>query len=237
MNYERKRVMLAGMRDGIPIAAGYLVVAFTLGIVAKNAGLNDTQGALASFFNLASAGEYAGFVTISEDAAYFEIILVTLIANARYLLMTSVLSQKFSRKTSFIHRLGVGFGTTDEIFGITVARRGAINPYYNYGAMLVAVPAWTIGTAIGIDMGNILPNSAVSALGVALYGMFLAIIIPPARQDKIICALIIISFIASFIAYALPVVGDLSAGTRTIILTLIIAGGAAYFKPIKEVRR
>lgn len=230
-------MLFAGMRDGVPIALGYLVVAFTLGIVAKNAGLNVFEGALASFLNLASAGEYAGFLTISADAPYLEIVLVTLITNARYMLMSSVLSQKFSPRTSFIHRIGVGFGVTDEIFGITVGRRGAINPYYNYGAMLVAVPAWSIGTAIGIDMGNVLPISTVSALSVALYGMFLAIIIPPARDDKFIGKLVVLSFAASFIAYALPIVGDLSAGARTILLTLIIAGGAAYFKPVKEVKK
>lgn len=231
---NKTKVMLNGVRDGIPIALGYLVVSFTLGIIARNAGLNDIQGALASFLNLASAGEYAGFLTIEADAPYLEIILITIVANARYMLMSCVLSQKFSNKTPLIHRIGVGFGVTDEIFGITVRRKGALNPYYNYGAMLIAVPAWTIGTAIGIDMGNVLPDYAVSALGVALYGMFLAVIIPPIKKEKILGGLILISFIASFIVANLPFVSELSAGTRTIILTLIIAGGAAYFRPIAE---
>lgn len=231
---NRSKVMLAGVRDGVPIALGYLVVSFTLGIIAREAGLNNFEGAIASFFNLASAGEYAGFMTIKADAPYLEIILITLVANARYMLMTCVLSQKFSDKTPFIHRIFVGFGATDEIFGITVRRKGALNPYYNYGAMLIAVPAWTIGTAVGIDMGNILPDYAVSALGVALYGMFLAVIIPPIKEEKILGILILISFVASFIAANLPFISELSAGTRTIILTLIIAGGAAYLKPVAE---
>ena len=231
---NKKRIFVAGMIDGMPIALGYLVVSFTLGIIAKNAGLNDIQGFIASFLNMASAGEYAGFLTIKADAPYLEIILITIVANARYMLMSCVLSQKFSSRTSIWHRLGVGFGVTDEIFGITVRRKGTINPYYNYGAMAVAVPAWSIGTSIGIDMGNVLPDYAVSALGVALYGMFLAVIIRPIKCEIMLGSIVLISFVASFIAANFPFIGELSEGTRTIILTLIIAGGAAWLKPVKD---
>lgn len=223
-----------GMRDGMPIALGYFVVSFTLGIAAKNAGLTPFQGFLASFFNNASAGEYAGFTTIAADAAYLEIALITLVANARYLLMSCVLSQKFSPDASIWHRIFVGFDVTDEIFGITVARPGRLDPYYNYGAMLVALPGWSVGTAVGVAAGNILPIEAVSALSVALYGMFLAVIIPPARQDKIVGALVLLSFLASFVAVHLPGLMELSGGTRTIILTVLLSGLAAYFFPVKE---
>ncbi len=223
-----------GVRDGMPIALGYFVVSFTLGIAAKNAGLTPFQGFLASFFNNASAGEYAGFTTIAADAAYLEIALITLVANARYLLMSCVLSQKFSPDASIWHRIFVGFDVTDEIFGITVARPGRLDPYYNYGAMLVALPGWSVGTAVGVAAGNILPIEAVSALSVALYGMFLAVIIPPARQDKIVGALVLLSFLASFVAVHLPGLMELSGGTRTIILTVLLSGLAAYFFPVKE---
>lgn len=233
MSENRKKVFLSGMRDGVPIALGYLVVSFTLGIMARGAGLTDVQGFITSFINLASAGEYAGFLVIREDAPYLEIVLITLVANARYLLMSCALSQKFSYRTSLLNRLGVGFGVTDEIFGITIRRNGVINPYYNYGAMSVAVPAWAIGTAIGIDMGNILPDYAVSALGVALYGMFLAVIIPPIKGEKFLGSLILGSFVLSSILFKLPFFCTLSEGMRTIILTLVIAGAAAYLRPIK----
>ena len=223
-----------GVRDGMPIALGYFVVSFTLGIAAQNAGLTPFQGFLASFFNNASAGEYAGFTTIAADAAYLEIALITLVANARYLLMSCVLSQKFSPDASIWHRIFVGFDVTDEIFGITVARPGRLDPYYNYGAMLVALPGWSVGTAVGVAAGNILPIEAVSALSVALYGMFLAVIIPPARQDKIVGALVLLSFLASFVAVHLPGLMELSGGTRTIILTVLLSGLAAYFFPVKE---
>ena len=223
-----------GVRDGMPIALGYFVVSFTLGIAAKTAGLTPFQGFLASFFNNASAGEYAGFTTIAADAAYLEIALITLVANARYLLMSCVLSQKFSPDASIWHRIFVGFDVTDEIFGISVARPGRLDPYYNYGAMLVALPGWSVGTAVGVAAGNILPIEAVSALSVALYGMFLAVIIPPARQDKIVGVLVLLSFLASFVAVHVPGLMELSGGTRTIILTVLLSGLAAYFFPVKE---
>lgn len=232
MNRINKQALADGFRDGIPIGLGYFVVSFTLGITAKHAGLNPFQGFLASLFNNASAGEYAGFTVIAADAPYIEIAIITLVANARYLLMSTVMSQKFSADTPFYHRIFVGFDVTDEIFGITIARQGRLNPFYNYGAFLTALPGWSIGTALGIIAGNILPLSMVSALSVALYGMFLAIIIPPSRKDKIVGATVVISFVMSFLAEEF--FGDISAGTRTIILTIVIAGIAAIFHPIKE---
>ena len=227
-----RQALMDGIRDGIPIGLGYFVVSFTLGITAKHAGLNPFQGFLASLLNNASAGEYAGFTVIAADAPYLEIAVITLIANARYLLMSTVMSQKFSSDTPFFHRIFVGFDVTDEIFGITVARAGKLNPFYNYGAFIPALPGWSIGTALGIVAGNVLPLSAVSALSVALYGMFLAIIIPPARKDKIICAVVLIGFATSFFAELF--FSDISAGTRTIFLTVLIAGAAAILKPIEE---
>lgn len=222
-----------GFRDGTPIGLGYFVVSFTLGIAAEKVGLNPIQGFIISLLNNASAGEYAAFMVIGSDAPYFEIALMTLVANARYVLMSTVLSQKFSPTTPFYHRIFVGFDVTDEIFGISIARGGRwLNPFYNYGAMLTALPGWSIGTALGIVAGNILPMSAVSALSVALYGMFLAVIIPPARKDKIIGGSVVVSFLMSFLAENF--FPEISAGNRTIILTILIAGVAAIFYPVKE---
>ena len=220
-------VLREGVRDGMPIALGYFVVAFTLGIAARNAGLSPLQGFLASFFNNASAGEYAAFTVIAADRPYLEMVLITIVANARYLLMSCVLSQRFAPDASIWHRIFVGFDVTDEIFGISAARPAPLDPYYNYGAMLVALPGWSVGTAVGIAAGNALPAAAVSALSVALYGMFLAIIIPPARVNRVIGAFVALAFLASFAASTLPVLSDLSGGTRTIILTVVLAGIAA----------
>lgn len=180
-----RKVFCEGMRDGFPIALGYFAVAFSLGIAARNAGLTPVQGFLASILNNASAGEYAAFTLIAAGATYWEVAVITLIANARYLLMSCALAQRFSPETPFFHRLLIGYDVTDELFGITIARPGYLNPYYTYGAILLAAPAWAIGTALGIIAGNALPLRVVSALSVALYGMFLAIIIPPARKTAL----------------------------------------------------
>lgn len=229
-----RRVFCDGMRDGFPIALGYFAVAFSLGIAARNAGLTPVQGFLASILNNASAGEYAAFTLIAAGATYWEVAVITLIANARYLLMSCALAQRFSPETPFFHRLLIGYDVTDELFGITIARPGYLNPYYTYGAILLAAPAWAIGTALGIIAGNALPLRVVSALSVALYGMFLAIIIPPARKNRIVAALVVISFVLSFAWEYLPGISALSGGTRTIILTVAISAAAAVLFPVKQ---
>lgn len=229
-----RRVLYEGMRDGFPIALGYFAVSFSLGIAARNAGLTPMQGFWASLLNNASAGEYAAFTLIAAKAAYWEVAVITLIANARYLLMSCALAQRFAPETPFFHRLIVGYDVTDEIFGITIARPGYLNPYYTYGAILLAAPAWAIGTALGIMAGNALPLRIVSALSVALYGMFLAIIIPPARKNHIVAGLVALSFALSFACEYLPGVATLSSGTRTILLTVLISGAAAVLFPVKQ---
>jgi len=231
---NRRQVLLEGMKDGLPIALGYFVVSFTLGIAAKNAGLNALEGFFASLFNNASAGEYAGFTVIASGGTLLTMAVLTLVANARYMLMSTVLSQKCPENLPLYHRILVAFDVTDEIFGITIARPGPLNPYYNYGAMLVALPGWSVGTALGIMAGSVLPPSAVSALSVALYGMFIWVIVPQGKSDHIIAALIALSMLLSLLASLAPMISELSAGTRTIILTVVIAGLAAYFFPHKE---
>ena len=229
-----RRIFLNGMRDGVPIALGYFAVSFSLGIAARNAGLTPLQGFFASLLNNASAGEYAAFTLIAANATLFQVALITLIANARYLLMSCALAQRFAPGTPFFHRLIIAYDVTDELFGITISRPGCLNPFYTYGAILLAAPAWAFGTAFGIMAGNALPLRAVSALSVALYGMFLAIIIPPARKNKVVAVLIVISFALSFFGSYVPGISALSDGTRTILLTVLISAAAAIFFPFKN---
>ena len=223
-----------GMRDGIPIALGYFAVAFTLGIAAKNAGLTAFQAALNSFLIHASAGEYAGITLIAAVAGYFEVAVMEAVANARYLLMSCALSQKLSADTPMWQRSLVGFGITDEIFGISVAVDGKLNPYYAFGAMAVAIPGWSLGSACGVIMGNILPARVVSALSVGLYGMFIAIIIPPAKKNRVVAGLILLSFALSFLFDRVPFFDFMSEGVRIIVLTVAISLGAALLFPIRE---
>ena len=210
-----RKVFCEGIRDGVPIALGYFAVSFSLGIAARKAG-------------------YAAFALIMSGASYFQVAVITLIANARYLLMSCALAQRFAPGTPFWHRLVIGYDVTDELFGITIARPGSLHPCYTYGAILLAAPAWASGTALGIVAGNLLPLRAVSALSVALYGMFLAIIIPPARKDKVVAVLVAISFVLSFACNYLPGILALSDGTRTILLTVLISSAAAVLFPVKD---
>ena len=219
-----RKVFCEGMRDGVPIALGYFAVSFSLGIAARNAGLTPIQGFFASLFNNASAGEYAAFSLIAAGATYLEVAIITLIANVRYLLMSCALAQKFAPGTPFFHRLIIGYDVTDELFGITIARPGYLNPFYTYGAIALAAPAWAMGTALGIIAGNLLPVRVVSAL----YGMFLAIIIPPARKNRVVAVLVMLSFACG----CLPGIASLSDGTRTILLTVLISCGAAILFPV-----
>ena len=179
-----------GLKDGIPIALGYFAVALTLGIAAEKAGLTAFQTFIATGTTLASAGGYAGINVIASMGGYFEMFLTMLIVNARYLLMSCALSQKISPKTSTLHRMAIAFGITDEIFGISSVVSGYLNPFYSYGAMTVAIPGWASGAALGAILGNILPASVMSALGVGIFGMFLAIIIPPAKENKVMVLLL-----------------------------------------------
>ncbi len=224
----------SGFAAGIPIGLGYFAVAFALGIVAKNAGLNPVQGFIASFFNVASAGEKALFDTIAKMDTYLILAGLTVVINARYLLMSCSLSQKFDSKTGFLHRLLIGFAVTDELFGLAISRPGKIKPAFNYGAIIISVFLWSSGTALGVMAGEGLPQNIVSALSVALYGMFIAIIIPPARTDWVIRIAVLISFAASWGFSVTPYLKDISGGTKTIILTIIIASACAIIKPVED---
>lgn len=226
--------ILRGARDGLPIGLGYFAVAFSLGITAKTAGLTPVQGFIASFLNHASAGEYALYTAIAAHAAYWEVAVVIFITNMRYLLMSAALSQKLSSSTSLLHRFLLGFGITDEIFGLGIAYPGRLRPAYLYSAFLVAEMLWSSGTASGIVAGSILPETIVSALSVAIYGMFLAIIIPPARQDRVVAGLVVAAFACSFAFSVLPLLNTLSGGMRTIILTVAISSVAALLFPVRE---
>ncbi|MCR5416336.1 MAG: AzlC family ABC transporter permease [Pseudobutyrivibrio sp.] len=231
----KKQIFLEGIKDGFPIGLGYFAVAFSLGILARKAGLNPVQGFINSFLNHASAGEYAVYTVIKEGATFLEMAIMTLVVNARYLLMSTALSQKFDTKTSIFQRILVGFGVTDEIFAITIKRPGFVEPLYNHGAFLIAAPCWAMGTALGIIAGELMPVRIVSALSVALYGMFLACIMPEARKHNIVAALIIVSFILSYIANRAAIFSGISSGTKTIILTVVIASAAAILFPHPEV--
>lgn len=225
---------LRGIRDGVPISLGYFAVAVSLGIAARSAGLTAFQAALASLLNNASAGEFAAFTLIGAGAGYFEVALMTLVANARYLLMSCALSQKLDAATPLLPRLVIGFDVTDEIFGAYIAQPGALEPHYAYGVILIALPGWALGTYLGVAMGSALPARLVSALSVALYGMFLAVIVPPARRSRVLAGLIVLSMALSALLSLAPAFAFLSTGARVILLTVALSALAAWRFPVRE---
>lgn len=223
-----------GLKGGIPIALGYFAVSFTLGIQAKNVGITAFQAAVTSFGLHASAGEYIAFTLIGANANILVMVLMEMIANARYLLMSCSLSQKIPADTPMWKRLVIGYFITDEIFGASISVSGKLDPYYMFGLIAVASPGWVVGTALGVIMGNALPLRAVSALSVGLYGMFIACIIPESRKNKIVAGVIIVSFVLSYIFSTLSVFKGISSGIKIMILTVIIATVAAILFPVKE---
>ena len=237
MELSNRQWYARGLKAGVPIGLGYLAVAFTLGIAAKNAGLTAFQATLTSFLINASAGEFVGFTLIGAGASYLEVAIMELVANARYLLMSFSLSQKLSPKTGVGHRMLIGWYVTDEVFGVSISAPGYLNPFYTYGAISLACPGWAIGTCLGVIVGNILPASLVSALSVGLYGMFIAIFVPPSKTSKVIAGLVLVSMALSFAFNRIPAFDAVSSGIKTIILTVAISAAAALLFPIREVKK
>ena len=232
--FSRRQWFARGLKAGVPIGLGYLAVAFTLGIAARNAGLTAAQATLTSFLINASAGEFVGFSMIQAGAGYLEVAVMEAVANARYLLMSFSLSQKLRPETGLIHRLLIGWYVTDEVFGVSVSVPGYLCPWYTYGAIALACPGWAAGTCLGVLMGNILPANVVNALSVGLYGMFIAIFVPASRKSRVVLGLVAISMAASFAFARIPALAAISSGLRTIILTVALSAAAAVLFPVKE---
>ena len=228
----RSTDIIHGLHIGFPIALGYFAVAFSLGIIAAKAGLTAPMGFLSSFFVRASAGEYGVYTLVAAQAAYAEVVAMCMVANLRYMLMSAALSQKIAPGTSWPHRLLMACCITDEVFGVSIAHPGYTPPAYTYSAALISTLFWASGCAIGITAGSLLPANIVTALSMSLYGMFLAIIIPPARDDRNVLYALAASFLLSGLSVMAPVVGTWSSGTRTVVLTIVIAAVVAWLKPI-----
>jgi len=223
-----------GFHDGVPIAMGYYAVAFSLGIIAATCGLSALPGFVSSLLTRASAGEYGVYSVMALGAGYAEVAGIALVANARYLLMSASFSQKLSPAVPLWKRIAAACCMTDEVFGISIAWPGHTPVAYPVAATLVSGTAWAAGTASGILAGNVLPTSVVSALSVALYGMFLAIIVPPAKKDRAVLWCIVAAFAASGLCSIWYLTAQFSAGTRTIVLTVAISAVAAIVRPVKD---
>lgn len=223
-----------GLKDAIPICLGYLAVSFAFGIQASEAGLSIFQASIMSLMNVTSAGQFSSLDLIQNNAAYAEMALLQLVVNIRYMLMSTALSQKLSSKVGTIKRCLIAYGVTDEIFGLSVTRKGRLYPEYSYGMIICSVFGWVLGTFLGATAGQIMPHRLISALGIAIYGMFLAIIIPDSRDSRAVLLVVIGAMAMSTVFTYAPVVSGLSSGFRIIIVTVVIAAVAAWFAPRNE---
>ena len=227
---SRKQAFIGGMKAGIPIALGYFAVSFTFGMMAVQAGLTVWQSTLISLTNLTSAGQFASLSIITAGGSLLELALNQFVINLRYMLMSFSVSQKLDRRYPFFHKFFVAFGITDEIYGASASRPGKNSPWYNYGAMALAIPGWTIGTLVGAAAGEIV----MSALSVAIYGMFLAIIIPPAKKNHFLWIVILSAMALGAIFKYVPGLNKISAGFVIIIITVLVSALAAVIRPIRE---
>ena len=223
-----------GLRDGIAVALGYFAVSFTFGMEAVTSGLNIWQAALISLTNVTSAGQFSGLGIIAAGGTYLELALTQLIINLRYCLMSFSLAQKMDKTAPNWHRYTMAYSVTDEIFALDASQTEALSPSYHYGITSVAVPGWVLGTITGAVSGSLLPAFVMSALGIAIYGMFLAIIIPPAKKNHMILMVVLSAMGISFLFTVLPVLKQITSGFVIIITTVVVAGIAAKLKPIEN---
>ena len=220
-----------GTVNGIPIALGYLSVSFGFGIKAVQSGLSPLSASLISLSSLTSAGQVAGVDVIASGGTLIEMILVQLTINIRYSLMAIALSQKLDRCFSLPHRLLASYGITDEIFAVCSAEK-IITPFYMYGMIIIAALGWVGGTFLGAYAGQLLPTAISSAMGIVLYGMFLAIIVPPSRKQKGILTAVIASALTSILFYY--VFTSVSGGFSVIISAVTASAVCALLFPLKE---
>ncbi|MCM1158005.1 MAG: AzlC family ABC transporter permease [Bacteroidales bacterium] len=223
-----------GLRNGIPVALGYLAVSFTFGMASAESGLSLWQAVLISLTNVTSAGQFSGLGIIAAEGTYFELALTQLVINLRYCLMSFSLAQKLDKSAPPWHRYTMAYSVTDEIFALDASEPGELSPAYHYGITCIAVPGWVLGTLVGAISGSILPAFVISALGIAIYGMFLAIIIPPAKKDSTVFLVVLSAMGLSFLFAVLPVLKQISSGFVIIFTTVIVAGIAARLKPIEH---
>ena len=234
MNTQNKGLFKCGLKDGIPIALGYLSVSFGFGISAVNGGLSPLAAVIISLTNLTSAGQVAGVEVILALGTLIEMALTQLTINVRYSLMSLSLSQKLDQSFTLPHRLIASFGITDEVFGVASSKKDPLKPIYMYGLILLPFIGWTLGTLLGAVAGNILPQSVNSALGIAIYGMFVAIVLPPAKREMGVLAASLISIGVSLALAFIPLFSFITSGFAIIVSALAAAVVAALLFPIKE---
>lgn len=225
-----------GVRDGIPIALGYLSVSFTFGMMAVAGGLPVSLAVAISMTNLTSAGQFAGLSLMLGGGGFFEMALTQLVINLRYALMSVSLSQKLHKSITLLDRLLIAFGNTDEIFAVATGQRKEVGKKYMFGLILMPYIGWALGTFLGAAASAVLPEAVRSALGIAIYGMFLAIFIPPMKKSKAVAAVVAVAAGLSCIFRYVPVLNRVSSGFVIIICAVVAAAIGAVLKPVEAIQ-
>lgn len=231
----KTKEFFAGMRSGMPICVGYFSVSFGFGAIAITHGLSILQAILISATNLTSAGQFAGLTVIAAGAAILELILTQVVINSRYALMSLALGQRLGPQIGTIKRLLLAFFNTDEVFALGMSRGKNLTPGFFAGAGVVAALGWVAGTAMGAIAGSLLPESVQTALGVMLYGMFVAIVVPQTKNNKPILICVILALFFSCLFAWLPLLNQVSSGLAVVICTCLAASVCAVLFPTQEV--
>ena len=231
MNWNAYRT---GVNRGLPVGVGYFSVSFGFGAMAAAQGIRALDATLISMTNLTSAGQFAGLTLILAAATLWELILTQLVINSRYALMSLALSQKMGQRIGVLPRLFIAFFNTDEIFALAMAEKGPLTVPFMLGLGTTPILGWTAGTLCGALAGSVLPASIRVALGVMLYGMFIAIVVPPARQEKPVLITVILALILSCLFTWVPGLKEVSAGISIVICTVAAAAICAWLHPIED---
>jgi len=223
-----------GAKDGIPICLGYFSVSMAFGLTAVLSGMPLWSAVMISLTNVTSAGQFAGVNILLAGGTMTELVFTSLIINIRYFLMSLSVSQKLKTGMKMRQRLAIAYGITDEIFAVSVGRKGELTGSYMFGLILVPIAGWVGGTFFGAVAASYMPQALTNAMGIALYGMFIAIIVGPAKEEKSVMITVILAILASLGFAYLPVLNQLSGGWSIIIVTVIVSLIAAWLFPIKE---
>lgn len=234
MQENQTLTMKKGLKDGLPICLGYVSVSFAFGMMATQGGLPVWAALLISMTNLTSAGQVAGTALILSGGLYIEVAVTTFVINIRYMLMSLSLSQKVDDAMTKLERWVLSFGITDEIFAVAMQQQGNVNARYLSGLIATPYVGWALGTLLGATATGLLPAGVRTALGIAIYGMFLAVIIPPARHSRPVMQVILIASVLSCAFKWIPGINGLSAGWAIILCAVIASAYAALRYPVQE---
>jgi predicted branched-subunit amino acid permease len=230
----RRRVFFQGIRDALPVALGYLSVSFTLGLAGRQAGMTALQMTVMSLITVTSAGQFAGIASFASLSSLPLTAFTQGFVNLRYVLMSLSLTQRFREDEPMGRKLLVAFAVTDELFALAVAQKKPLDPFYYYGMMAISIPGWALGTLLGAVLGSLMPQLLINAVSVALYAMFIAAIVPPARHSGILLKLVSLSMLLSGLVRTLPLTRNMAPGLRVIVIALPLSFLFARGFPLPE---